>query len=54
MQFLVDHYTCEWKEVVDNPELRKRFTHFINAPEEKDPSIEFVPLREQKRAAEWK
>ena len=54
MQFLVDHYTCEWKEVVDNPELRKRFTHFINAPEEKDPSSEFVPLREQKRAAEWK
>jgi nitrite reductase (NADH) large subunit len=54
MQFLVDHYTCEWKEVVENPELRKRFTHFINAPEEKDPSIEFVPLREQKRAAEWK
>lgn len=54
MQFLVDHYQCEWKEVVDNPELRKRFSHFVNAPKEKDPSIKFEPLREQKRAAEWR
>lgn len=54
MQLLVDHYQCEWKEVIDNPELRKRFSHFVNAPEEKDPSIKFEPLREQKRAAEWR
>lgn len=54
MQGLVDAYRCEWKEVVENPELRKRFSHFINAPEEKDPSIKFEPLRDQKRAAEWK
>jgi len=54
MQVLVDNYKCEWKEVVDNPALRKRFTHFVNAPEEKDPTVSFEHLREQKKAAEWK
>lgn len=54
MQFLVDNYKCEWKEVVESPELRKRFNHFINAPEEKDPTVKFEPLRDQKRASEWK
>ena len=24
MQFMVDTYKCEWKEVVNNPELRKK------------------------------
>jgi nitrite reductase (NADH) large subunit len=45
---------CEWKEVVENEQLRKRFSHFINAPEQKDPTVNFEPLREQKRAADWK
>jgi nitrite reductase (NADH) large subunit len=54
MQVLVDNYKCEWKEVVESPELRKRFSHFVNAPEEKDPTIKFDNLREQKKAAEWK
>ena len=54
MQILVDNYKCEWKEAVENPEIRKRFTHFVNAPLEKDPTVEFEPLREQKRAREWK
>ncbi|MDI3320536.1 nitrite reductase large subunit NirB [Pinibacter soli] len=53
MQSLVDNYKCEWKEVVDNPELRKRFNHFVNAPEEKDPSIQFEMMRDQKKAAGW-
>jgi nitrite reductase (NADH) large subunit len=53
MQMLVDNYKCEWKEVVENPQLRKRFNHFVNAPE-KDPSIVFEPMREQKKAKEWK
>ncbi|MBO9594724.1 MAG: nitrite reductase large subunit [Niabella sp.] len=53
MQTLVDHYECEWKTAVETPELRKRFTHFINAPEAKDPTIVFEPLRAQKKAAEW-
>ncbi len=54
MQLLVDSYKCEWKEAVENPEIRKRFSHFINAPEEKDPSVQFEGMREQKRAKEWK
>ena len=54
MQLLVDNYKCEWKEAVENPEIRKRFSHFVNAPETKDPSIQFDPMREQKRAKEWK
>lgn len=53
MQTLVNVYKCEWKEVVDNPELKKRFTHFVNAPEQKDPSIRFDPMRGQIRAKEW-
>jgi nitrite reductase (NADH) large subunit len=53
MQGLVNNFKCEWKEVVDNPELRKRFSHFVNAPEAKDPSVQFDPMREQKRAKEW-
>lgn len=54
MQQLVDSYHCEWKEVVENQELRKRFSHFVNAPEEKDPTVQFEPMREQKKATEWK
>jgi nitrite reductase (NADH) large subunit len=52
MQKLIDVYQCEWKEVVRNPELRKRFSHFVNAPV-KDPSIAFETMRDQKRAKEW-
>ncbi|MHA4896367.1 nitrite reductase large subunit NirB [Pedobacter sp. PWIIR3] len=51
---LISSYKCEWKEAVENPAIRKRFSHFVNAPEEKDPSIEFVEMRGQKRTAEWK
>ncbi|GAO44828.1 nitrite reductase large subunit NirB [Flavihumibacter petaseus] len=54
MQLLVASYECEWKAAVNDPEIRKRFSHFVNAPEEKDPTIAFAPLRDQKRAAEWK
>ncbi|TAE35130.1 MAG: nitrite reductase large subunit [Sphingobacteriales bacterium] len=50
---LIQGYTCEWKEVVDNQNLKKKFNHFVNAPNEKDPSIKFEPLREQKQAAAW-
>jgi nitrite reductase (NADH) large subunit len=53
MRSLVDSYTCEWKEVVNNPELRKRFVHFVNAPRKKDPGLEFQPLRGQVKAQEW-
>lgn len=54
MQALVDKYKCEWKEVIDNPELKKRFNHFVNAPGDKDPTVQFETMREQKKAADWK
>lgn len=54
MQLLVDSYECEWKAAIENPEIRKRFNHFVNAPTEKDPTVQFDKMREQKRAKEWK
>jgi nitrite reductase (NADH) large subunit len=53
IEALVSSYKCEWKEAVENPEIRKRFSYFVNAPEEKDPSIRFEEMRGQKKAAEW-
>ncbi len=52
MQYLVDTYVCEWKEAVENPEIRSRYTHFVNTDEE-DENIEFVSLRDQKMPKEW-
>ncbi|WP_034256790.1 nitrite reductase large subunit NirB [Adhaeribacter aquaticus] len=46
MAFMIETYACEWKEVVNNPELRKRFQHFINTPEP-DPTIKFRQERGQ-------
>ncbi|MGL4631197.1 MAG: nitrite reductase large subunit NirB [Leadbetterella sp.] len=53
MQSLIDNYHCEWKEAVETPEIRKRFTHFINVPEVKDPTIKFDSLRDQIIAEDW-
>ncbi|WP_282055480.1 nitrite reductase large subunit NirB [Maribacter luteus] len=52
MQALVDSYKCEWKEAVETPEIRERYTHFVNS-DETDSNIEFVALREQKMPKEW-
>jgi nitrite reductase (NADH) large subunit len=52
MQTLINNYKCEWKEVVDSPELRQRYNHFVNVPD-KDPTISFEEMRTQKRAKEW-
>ncbi len=54
MQTLVDNYQCEWKKVVESPELRSHFSHFINAPKEKDPTVQFETMRDQKKAVDWK
>lgn len=54
MQVLVDCYKCEWKEAIENAEIKKRFNHFVNAPGEKDPSVKFETMREQKKVADWK
>ncbi|HMY24663.1 MAG TPA: nitrite reductase (NAD(P)H), partial [Chitinophagales bacterium] len=50
---LIETYQCEWKAAIENPEIRKRFSHFANAKDEKDPSITFAPMREQKKATNW-
>ncbi|WBU90125.1 nitrite reductase large subunit NirB [Cellulophaga omnivescoria] len=52
MQHLVDTYKCEWKEAVETPEIRAKYTHFVNSTEE-DENIEFVALRDQKMPAPW-
>ncbi|RYY34799.1 MAG: nitrite reductase large subunit [Sphingobacteriaceae bacterium] len=53
MEGLVKAYQCEWKAAVEDPAIRKRFSHFVNAPEEKDPTIKFDDMRGQKKAADW-
>lgn len=53
MQLLVDSYRCEWKAAVEDPEIRKRFVHFVNAPDEKDDTVRFESFRGQKKAADW-
>jgi nitrite reductase (NADH) large subunit len=53
MQGLVNTYHCEWKHAIETPDIRKRFSHFVNS-EEKDPTVKFDALRGQKKAAEWK
>jgi nitrite reductase (NADH) large subunit len=53
IELLIKNYHCEWKEVVENPELRKQFTHFVNAPQVKDPTMEFAEMRGQKMSKAW-
>jgi nitrite reductase (NADH) large subunit len=52
MQFFVDTYKCEWKEVVNDPKKRRLFKQFVNT-DDTEPTIEFVSQREQKRPADW-
>ncbi len=52
MQYMVDTYKCEWKDVVEDPAKRKRFTHFINSPIA-DPTVKFQAMRDQKKPVEW-
>lgn len=54
MEQHVKTYQCEWRVAIESPEIRKRFNHFVNAPEEKDPTVQFEMMREQKKAKEWK
>ncbi|MBR06347.1 MAG: nitrite reductase (NAD(P)H) [Rickettsiales bacterium] len=52
MQSLIAAYHCEWKEAVENEEMKKKFSHFANSDSD-DPTLEFVPMREMKKPAEW-
>ncbi len=52
MQALINKYECEWKQAVENPEMMKRFKHFVNS-EETNEELVFVPMREQKMPKPW-
>ncbi|MFV9550790.1 nitrite reductase large subunit NirB [Algibacter sp. PT7-4] len=52
MQGLVNKYQCEWKEAIENPEMMKRFKHFVNS-DDTDDNLEFVPMRGQKMPKAW-
>ncbi len=52
MQFLVDSYRCEWKEVVNDPARRKLYRQFVNT-DETDTGIEIIHERGQSRPADW-
>lgn len=52
MNGLIDTYSCEWKEVVDNPSLQSRFAHFVNSDKEDD-NMAFVGMRDQKMPRPW-
>jgi len=44
-------YQDEWKGVLEDPERLRRFVSFVNAPGTPDPSVRFVPERDQIRPA---
>lgn len=50
MNYNISQYQCEWKTTVENPELHKRFKHFINS-DAKDENLAYVVEREQIRPA---
>jgi nitrite reductase (NADH) large subunit len=50
MQKLVDTYECEWKKAINDPEVMKRFRHFVNS-DGPDTNVVFVAERGQIRPA---
>ena len=52
MQQLVDTYQCEWKRVVENPDLREGFRHFATT-DDADDALSFIRERDQRRPADW-
>ncbi|WP_028266464.1 nitrite reductase large subunit NirB [Arthrobacter sp. MA-N2] len=47
----IDTYQDEWAQTLKDPERLRRFRSFVNAPEQKDEAIAFVPERGQIRPA---
>lgn len=52
MWHLVETYQCEWQDVVNDPEKRKRFRQFVNT-DDTQLGIEIVTERGQSRPADW-
>jgi len=47
----VDTYEDEWAAVLNDSERLRQFSSFINAPDEADPTLAYVPERGQRRPA---
>jgi nitrite reductase (NADH) large subunit len=47
----VDTYEDEWKAVLSDPERLRQFSSFINAPDQPDPTLAYMPERGQRRPA---
>jgi nitrite reductase (NADH) large subunit len=47
----IDSYEDEWKAVLSDPVRLRQFASFVNAPDEPDPSLAYVPERGQRRPA---
>jgi nitrite reductase (NADH) large subunit len=43
----VANYRDEWAQTLADPERLRRFVSFVNAPDAPDPSVRFVPERDQ-------
>ncbi|MFI7384867.1 nitrite reductase large subunit NirB [Streptomyces sp. NPDC049813] len=43
----VAHYRDEWSQTIGDPERLARFVSFVNAPGTPDPTVRFVPERDQ-------
>ncbi|OYX24986.1 MAG: nitrite reductase (NAD(P)H) [Flavobacteriales bacterium 32-35-8] len=52
MQSLVNKYECEWKQAIEDPNMTKRFKHFVNS-DDTDDNLVFVPMREMKMPKAW-
>jgi nitrite reductase (NADH) large subunit len=52
MKRIVDTYECEWRAAVQDPVKLRRFRSFVNS-DAPDPSVVFVPERQQRRPAAW-
>jgi len=53
MAFMIETYQCEWKTVVENPELRKRFKAFVNVEKPAEEVLAWSEMREQRFPAGW-
>ncbi|MDO5661757.1 MAG: nitrite reductase large subunit NirB [Brachybacterium sp.] len=51
MQRHSDSYVDEWAEAVNDPERAAKFVSFVNAPDQHDPKLRYVPERGQVRPA---
>lgn len=52
MEALIANYQCEWKKVVETPELRAQFRHFAN-DDGHDDTLAFVDMRGQRCPPDW-